>query len=161
MSYQRFTIDSDNSSVVGQELYQNVLSTEQSSQYYKYRQQAHTLETPNGVAISFFSDNNFNFIKNEVHNMLRWTMGVNLIIPDEQIINVMNNIFNNSTVLDVLNEKTISFITSHVRSEMMMENLNNKFNIEVKKYTPDSTLSRHAPIKLRERRYQPFSVMRY
>jgi len=161
MSYQRFTIDYNNDDVFSTELNQNVLNSQQQSQYYKYRQSNNVLETPHGVALNFFCDDNFNFIRNEIHNMLKWTMGISIIIPDEQIINVMNNIFNNSTVLDVLNEKVIAFITSHVRSNLMMDNINKQYNIEVKKYTPDSTLSRHPQLKMREKRYQPYSIMRY
>lgn len=131
-------------------------------EYYKYRIETFALETPNGVGILFFSTKNFLYIKEQVSSLLLYTINKNVYIPDDQIINVMNMVFNNAfSSLDELNGQVIGILSSTIRNDLEYDNINKKLDIEVIKYTPDTTMLKTPPIKLREKRYQPFSILRY
>jgi hypothetical protein len=111
-----------------------------------------------GGYFDFFSKININYISYQITQRLE---GVHpekkhIIVPDETIISVMDSIYN-STYRDVdkLTMMTIMYIVDYIKSEYQIEQQNNRLNIWVTQYTPETGLKRVPEIKLRHKRPTP------
>lgn len=116
------------------------------------------LEYSNNVYHAFFNKSTITFISNQVTLRLKNVKfdehgnSQNIIVNDKQILSVMDSIFNNTYKdVDKLIMMTISFIVNKIRDEYEMEEQNNKLNVWI--INDEST--RHAQIKLREKRPTP------
>ena len=63
--------------------------------------------------------------------------------------------------VDKLTMMVIAYIAEYIKGEFQMEENNNKLNIWVTQYTPDTGMQRIPQIKLRDKRPNPFSYSRY
>ena len=113
---------------------------------------------------TFFSKRNIQFISEQITQRLE---GVHpekkhIIVPTDKIVWVMDSMYR-TNLPDVPNitMMTISYIVDHIKSEYQMEENNSKLNIWVTQYTPDTGMQRIPQIKLRDKRPNPFSYMRY
>ena len=113
---------------------------------------------------TFFSEANLRYISEQITQRLE---GVHpdrkhIIVPTEQIISVMDShARNNPFDVDKLTMMTIAYIVDYIKAEYAMEETNNNLNIWVTQYTTDTGLQRTPKIKLREKRPNPFSYLRY
>ena len=113
---------------------------------------------------AFFSENNIKFISQQITQRLEGVHPDNkhIIVPKEQIISVMDSFYQNEyRDVDTMSMATIAYITNHIKTEFGIEKNNNNLNIWTTQYTPDTGMQRSEKIKLREKRPNPFSYIRY
>lgn len=113
---------------------------------------------------TFFSRENVQFISEQITQRLEGVHpdGKHIIVPTKQIISVMDSFYRqNIPDVDKLTMMVIAYIAEYIKGEFQMEENNNKLNIWVTQYTPDTGMQRIPQIKLRDKRPNPFSYSRY
>lgn len=113
---------------------------------------------------TFFSEENITFISHEITMRLE---GVHpehkhIIVPTDKIVWVMDSFYRqNIPDVDKLTMMVITYIVDYIKTEFAVEENNNKLNIWVTQYTPDTGMQQVPQIKLRDKRPNPFSYLRY
>lgn len=108
--------------------------------------------------------NTLRYISSEITKRLTGTMiGKNIIVPDHQIISVLDSFYTNQPAdAELLVMTTISFIVEHICTEMAQETQNNELNIWVQSQPQTWGLQYHDVPKMSQRRPTGFQIsMRY
>ena len=88
--------------------------------------------------------------------------GKNIIVPDDTILSVADSMYESYKMdIKVLQEMTINYIVSSIKTEYQITENNNKLSIWVTKYDIDSGLQRINGIKLNNKRRNNYSYWKY
>ena len=106
------------------------------------------------VRHAFFNTSNLRYISNTITKKLQGVHpeGKKIIVPDQEILKMMTNVsLNNYNDINLMNDMVVNIIVDYIKDEFEMTAENNKLNIWVTQYTPDTTLRRNSEIKIRNK----------